>query len=152
MQFLLDLIHNPVFLSAAAAWFAAQCSKVLLEFVSGRFSPDRLTGGGGMPSAHSATVCGLTTAVALTQGGGSPEFVIALFLAIIVIYDARGVRYETGQQARILNRLRERDEEEGKAAVQERPLQEKMGHTLPEILVGIAVGVAAAAIVCAFVR
>ena len=149
MQFLLDLIRNPVFLSAAGSWFAAQCFKMILDLIGGRFAPDRLTGGGGMPSAHSATVCGLTTAVALTRGGGSAEFVIALFLAIIVIYDARGVRYVTGRQAEILNRLKERDEKEGKEAVQEHLLEENMGHTIPEILVGIAIGIAVSAVVCA---
>ena len=94
-----------------------------------------------MPSAHAATVCGLAASTALTRGGGSAEFVIALFLAIIVIYDAMGVRYETGQQAGILNRLRKRDEAEGKAVIQEKPLQEKMGHTLPEIIAGCAIGI-----------
>ena len=147
MQFLSDLIHNPVFLSAAASWFIAQSLKMILDVFRGSFTPGRLAGGGGMPSAHSATVCGLATACGLQSGGGSSEFVIALFLAIIVIYDAMGVRYETGRQAGILNRMRRRDLEDGRSVVQDRDLEEKMGHTLPEIVAGGVLGIAVAAVV-----
>ncbi len=63
------------------------------------------------------------------------------------MYDAMGVRYETGQEAKILNALKKRDEAEGKAPVQDKELDEKMGHTLPEIAAGVLVGIAAAIIV-----
>ena len=100
-----------------------------------------------MPSAHSATVTGLACEAGLRLGGGSFEFVIALFFAIIVIYDAMGVRYVTGQEARILNLLRSREMKEGKTALFEKPLDEKMGHTLPEILAGCVIGILCAVIV-----
>ena len=137
MSFLIDLIHNRVLLAAVLSWFLAQGLKMVLDLINGRFTVNRLSGGGGMPSAHSATVCGLTAATALTSGGSSPEFAIALFL----MYDAMGVRYETGQQAKILNRLRVRDAKEGKEEIQEKPLEEKMGHTLPEIAAGCFIGI-----------
>ena len=141
MSFLIDLVHNRVLLAAVLSWFLAQGLKMVLDLINGRFTVNRLSGGGGMPSAHSATVCGLTAATAITSGGSSPEFAIALFFAIIVIYDAMGVRYETGQQAKILNRLRVRDAKEGKEEIQEKPLEEKMGHTLPEIAAGCFIGI-----------
>ena len=96
-DFLLGLVTNKVLVSAAASWFVAQCSKIILEGLKNGFSKERLAGGGGMPSSHSATVLGLTTATAIQYGTHGFEFVIALFFAIIVMYDARGVRYVTGR-------------------------------------------------------
>lgn len=68
--------------------------------VSKKFVAERLVGSGGMPSSHSATVCALVTAVCYEYGAGSFEFAISLILAIIVMYDAMGVRRETGIQHR----------------------------------------------------
>ena len=153
MKFLIDMATNPVLVSAAAGWFCAQFLKILGEILKGDFSLKRLKGGGGMPSAHSATVVGLTTGAAITYGGGSFAFAISLFFAIIVMYDAMGVRYETGREARALNLLdRKRRERETTAAdrepLLEKPLEEKMGHTLPEIIAGVLVGLIAGIIVC----
>ena len=153
MKFLIDMATNPVLVSAAAGWFCAQFLKILGEILKGDFSLKRLKGGGGMPSAHSATVVGLTTGAAITYGGGSFALAISLFFAIIVMYDAMGVRYETGREARALNLLdRERRERETTAAdrepLLEKPLEEKMGHTLPEIIAGVLVGLIAGIIVC----
>lgn len=78
----------------------------------------------------------------------SPEFAVSLFAAMVVIYDAMGVRYETGKQSKILNRMRQRDIEEGREPLFDKPLDEKMGHTLAEVIVGIAVGIGIALIMC----
>lgn len=150
-DFFIGLISNRVLVSAFAGWFLAQGGKVLLDMIKGRFTADRITGGGGMPSAHSATVCGLAVSALIVYGSGSFEFVMALFFAIIVMYDAVGVRRETGEQAKALNRLRERDLAEGRQALYSKPMQEHMGHTLGEIIAGAAVGIAAALIVCALI-
>lgn len=148
MQIFIDLITNPVLISACAGWFVAQLLKVIFHFI--KYGPDwkRIAGGGGMPSSHSATVIGLTTATAITYGVGGFEFPMALFLAIIVIYDAMGVRLETGKEAAILNRLMERDKAEGKAPVQEKKLDEFMGHTFPEIVAGVVIGIVCGIVVC----
>ena len=58
-----------------------------------------------MPSSHSATVCALTTAAALEYGAGSFEFAVSFVLAMVVMYDAIGVRRETGKQAKLLNSI-----------------------------------------------
>ena len=142
MSYLLDFVTNPVFLSAAAGWFTAQCIKMIIETVKYGFDPKRLSGGGGMPSSHSATVTGLVFATAVNYGLGGFEFPMALFFAIIVIYDARGVRYQTGRQSVILNRLKDPDLDAGIH------LDEKMGHTIPEIIAGCLTGAVCAAIVC----
>lgn len=151
MEFLLGLITNKVLISAAAAWFVAQASKMVLDAVKGEFTAERLAGGGGMPSAHSATVTGLTAATGIVYGGAGFAFPMALFFAIIVIYDAMGVRFETGQEAKALNKLRRRDLAENREPVMERELKEKMGHTLPEIVAGCVVGIIIAVLVCNFV-
>ena len=148
MSYIRDAIHNQVLISAALSWLIAQVLKVLIDGIRNGFSAERLAGGGGMPRSHSATVAGLTTATVLVYGCGRFEFVMALFFAIIVIYDAAGVRMETGREAKVLNLLRRRDLEEGRKPVYDRDLQEKMGHTVPEILAGIVIGVACGAVVC----
>lgn len=152
MEYLIGIITNKLFVAAAASWFMAQGSKMIIEVMKGGFRLERLAGGGGMPSAHSATVTGLTTATAIVYGTGGFEFVMALFFSIIVIYDAMGVRYETGQEAKVLNRMRRRDRKEGREEVQERDLDEKMGHTPPEILCGILVGLIGGILVCWLMR
>lgn len=74
----------------------------------------------------------------------------ALFFAIIVMYDAVGVRLETGREAKALNRLRRRDLQEHKQPVMEQELEEKIGHTLPEIIAGVWVGIVVAIMICHF--
>ena len=126
MEYVMGLVTNKVLLSAVAAWFVAQGSKIILDVMKETFTFKRLSGGGGMPSAHSATVIGLTTATAIVYGTGGFEFPMALFFAIIVMYDAVGVRLETGREAKALNRLRRRDLQEHKQPVMEQELEEKI--------------------------
>ena len=71
MNILIDLIKNPVFLSAGGAWLVAQVSKVIYESIRYGFKAERLTGGGGMPSSHSATMIGLTVGCLLTHSAAS---------------------------------------------------------------------------------
>ena len=104
MTFLTDLTHNIIFMSAITGWFVAQVLKTIIHIiVNKQFVAERLVGGGGMPSSHSATVCALTTASGMKYGVGSFEFAVSFVLAMIVMYDAMGVRRETGKQAKLLN-------------------------------------------------
>lgn len=151
MNILTDLIKNPVFLSAGGAWLIAQVSKVIYESIRYGFRADRLAGGGGMPSSHSATMIGLTTGCLLTHTAASPEFCIAVFLSMVVMYDAMGVRLETGQQAKILNRMRERDIAEGREPLFDTPLDEKMGHTLSEVIAGVLIGIVVGIVMCTWI-
>jgi acid phosphatase family membrane protein YuiD len=94
---------------------------------------------GGMPSSHSALVTSLATATAILDGLGSSSFAIATVLALIVMYDARGVRQESGKQARILNQV-VRELFRGQP-ISEQELKELLGHTAFEVGVGAAIGI-----------
>ena len=94
-----------------------------------------------MPSSHAATVCALATAAGLEFGGGSFEFAVAVILAIIVMHDARGVRRETGIQARILNEMMETFRKMGNKMTAEERLKEFVGHTPLQVLVGALLGI-----------
>lgn len=148
MDWLYGLITNRIFIATAAAWFIAQVSKIIIEMIKGTFSLKRLTGAGGMPSTHSATVCALAASCGLTEGSHSGSFVVALFLAFIVMYDAMGVRHACGENGKALNEINKRAEEKGEKPYFDKPMPEQMGHTLPEIIAGVVVGIATAVIVC----
>jgi acid phosphatase family membrane protein YuiD len=92
-----------------------------------------------MPSSHSALVTSLATATGIQFGFDSPYFAISCVLALIVMYDARGVRQESGQHARILNQI-VRELMSGHT-ISERELKELLGHTTIEVFVGALVGI-----------
>lgn len=64
------------------------------------------TSTGGMPSSHSAAVTSLCTAIAFETGLDSTLFAVATVFAVIVMFDATGVRFQAGQQAIIINQMR----------------------------------------------
>lgn len=86
-------------------------------------------GMGGMPSTHSALVSSITTIVYITYGNNSILFAITLFFSLIVIYDSMGIRYESGEQAKVLNKLSNTN------------LKEMLGHKPIECLVGVLFGI-----------
>lgn len=149
MNFFIDLLNNTIFISAALGWLVAQVIKTLLHlFITKEFVAERLVGSGGMPSSHSATVCALATATYFEYGTGSFEFTIAAFLAIIVMYDAMGVRRETGIQAKLLNDIIKTFEDMGRKEISAHDkLKEFVGHTPLQVLVGAILGILIAILV-----
>lgn len=127
---------NAALWSAFASWGAAQLVKGLIHGILHGFSKEAFFTSGGMPSGHAATFTGLAMAVGLMDGFGSAAFALALFMDIVVMYDAAGVRYVTGLQSRALNKIRRKQIEEG----EEKPLPEKMGHTAPQLWAGMVLG------------
>lgn len=149
MDFLREMFSNKAFLSGLLGWTVAQVSKTIVSWIiNKKFEIERLVGGGGMPSSHSATVCGLATATGYLYGGGSIEFAISLCLAMIVMYDAMNVRMETGRQGKALNDLVEIMKNMGKDISPEDKFKELVGHTPLQVLVGAATGIAVALIIC----
>lgn len=130
---------------ALTGWMLAQILKTILNFILiGKFDPERMWGAGGMPSAHSATVCSLVIAAGRTAGTHSGTFALAFVLAVIVMYDAMGVRRETGEQAKIINRMLTDwmdAEAERTPILADKKLKEMVGHTPFEVLGGAVVGI-----------
>ena len=145
MQLIRDVLNlNPILTVALLAWFVAQVLKTLINFILlGKFQLERMWGDGGMPSAHSATVCAMVIATARSEGFGSAIFAVAAVVAIITMHDAMGVRRETGEQAKVLNRMIEQwiDVTEKNAPfLQNMHLKEMVGHTPLQVLAGFVVG------------
>ena len=140
------LSWNFVLVTALCASLLAQLIKVLLNlFIFHRFIAERMWGAGGMPSSHSATVCAMVVATGRYCGISSSQFAIAAVLSIIVMYDAMGVRYETGEQAKLLNRMFSEWMDQGAASfpfLGGRKLKEMVGHTPIEVLTGAVLGLA----------
>ncbi|PPS45330.1 divergent PAP2 family protein [Chroococcidiopsis sp. TS-821] len=141
MQDFGDILDNSVLLVAVIACLIAQASKLIVELVKNRKLDVRvLVTTGGMPSAHSALVTALATGIGQTTGWASTEFAIATIFAIIVMYDAAGVRQAAGKQARILNQMIDELFHENKEFNEDR-LKELLGHTPFQVIVGSVLGV-----------
>ena len=124
------------------ACFSAQGLKLIIELIRHRKINFRyLVSTGGMPSAHSALVGALATGVGLTKGWESPEFAIACLFAVIVMYDAAGVRQAAGKQARILNQLLDEFLQDSHQLNTEERLKELLGHTPFQVLIGLTWGI-----------
>lgn len=148
MDFIVELLHNQIFISAALGWLVAQVLKTLIHLILTRqLVVERMVGSGGMPSCHSATVCSLATSAGIKYGGGSFEFAICVMLAIIVMYDAMGVRRETGKQGQVLNEMMEIFTNMGKQISPEARLKELVGHTPLQVLMGAVLGILIAVII-----
>ena len=141
-----DISANPVLVAATLAWAIAQTLKFLLYSVrERRVSLHYLTTMGGMPSTHSATVAGLATAVGIREGLRSTSFAIAFLFAVVVMYDAAGVRRAAMAQAKILNQIV--DELFQGHPISETRLRELLGHTPFEVVVGALLGAVVAYLV-----
>ena len=148
MDFLRDMVSNKAFLAALLGWTVAQVSKTIIYLIVNKeLRLERMCGGGGMPSSHSATVCGLATATGMIYGGGSIEFAITFALAMIVMYDAMNVRMETGRQGKVLNDMLEIFQNMGKNISPEERLKELVGHTPLQVLIGAITGIVVAVLV-----
>lgn len=149
MDFFQDLVRNEILMSSILSWGIAQIIKTIIHLIlTKKFVAERLIGSGGMPSCHSATVCALTTSVFINEGINSPLFAISAILAIIVMYDARGVRRETGVQAKVLNELMDVIEKMGSDLNYDEKLKEFVGHTPLQVLVGAILGIIIALVYC----
>lgn len=141
MQDFGDIIYNQVLLVALTACLIAQTLKLVVELVKNRKVNLRvLVETGGMPSAHSALVTALATGVGQTMGWASPDFAIAIVFAIIVMYDAAGVRQAAGKQARVLNQIID-EFFQGDHHFNEDRLKELLGHTPVQVIVGSILGI-----------
>lgn len=142
------LFHNQILAASVLGWLVAQLLKTgIYMYLNKSFVPERLVGSGGMPSSHSATVCALSTAAGIQYGLDSFPFAVCTILAIIVMYDALGVRRETGIQAKVLNEMIDLFESMNKELSTDEKLKELVGHTPLQVLMGAILGIIIAFIV-----
>jgi acid phosphatase family membrane protein YuiD len=144
MNRFIDIFFNFPLVVSGIAWLIAQLLKTVVSIVTERrLNFVSLMASGGMPSSHSATVSALAISIGLTEGFASPFFAIAFFFAYIVMYDAAGVRRETGEQAKILNKILV-DLTEGHTDEMPKQLKELVGHTPLQVFAGAVLGIAIA--------
>ncbi|MEA3305476.1 MAG: divergent PAP2 family protein [Candidatus Omnitrophota bacterium] len=140
MRFFIANFKFSVILIIVIAWLTAQSLKVLIGvFREKKFNFKWFVGTGGMPSSHAAMVSALATSVGLETGFTSPSFAIAFVFAVVVLFDAQGVRRASGEQAEALNKIL--DDIYWKRGIKEERLRELLGHTPIEVLAGIAIGI-----------
>ena len=121
-------------------WFCIQTFKVIYDLVTTKkFNFKRIIGAGGLPRSHSAVVTCLATLIGKSEGVDSIMFAMATIFAMVVMYDAAGVRRAAGKQAHLLNKIIETPGLTG-VEVQER-LVEVLGHTPLQVIVGAAIGI-----------
>lgn len=140
MEHLIEIFANKIIQTAILAWFIAQLIKVILTLLKeNTLDFTRLFGSGGMPSSHAAFTVALATAVGFTSSFSSVDFALAAAFAIVVMYDATGVRRSAGEQAAILNKIVEKL---GKEHISEtgKKLKELLGHTPVQVFAGAILG------------
>lgn len=141
------LKNNSVIFIGVIAWFIAQLIKFIIELsINKKINWKRFLESGGMPSSHSAFVCSVAMGIGFREGFASSLFALAFTIAIIVMYDAMGVRRAAGEQAEAINDLREKlteeQEEEETYPEWEKPLREALGHKPTEVISGAVLGIA----------
>ncbi|OGC05038.1 hypothetical protein A2276_03725 [candidate division WOR-1 bacterium RIFOXYA12_FULL_43_27] len=140
MSFFVALFSNEPLVAAGVAFLLSQTLKIILYyFKDGELNLWHFCEAAGMPSTHSAMASAMTLSVGIVEGFASPSFALAVVFAIIVMYDAMGVRFAAGQQALILNKIIE-DIYSEKAGEKEK-LKELIGHTPTEVLGGLTLGI-----------
>lgn len=147
MRAFIMLLKNPILITALSAWFTAQTMKIIVMiFVTKRLDIKKLISAGGMPSSHSAMVTSIATAIGKIEGWYSPITALAVVFALIVMYDAAGVRRSAGRHAEIINIII-REFFQHKRIIKEDKLKELIGHTPTEVFAGGFLGILIANII-----
>lgn len=139
------ILGNKILDITFIAWFIAQFYKVLTSiFSEKKLNLKRFYETGGMPSSHSSTVSCLTSCIGIVYGTSSVHFAISAVFAMIVMYDAMGIRRAAGKQAGVLNRMIDKLSDKIGEMFHDEKLKELLGHTQIEVLAGMLLGVAVA--------
>ena len=139
MNNLIEMVENKFIYVPFFTWLAIQTFKVIVDLIKEKkFNFKRILGAGGMPSSHSAVVCVLAVMIGREYGFESGIFGLAVIFAMVVMYDAAGVRRAAGKQARLLNQLMETP---GLSNIQvQEKLIEVLGHSPIQVFVGAIIG------------
>lgn len=143
MEVFSQIFSNKVLWISIFACFLAQFLKTFTG-ESKKIELSRIFTSGGMPSSHSSFVTCLATLVGLERGFSSTDFAIVTVFALIIMYDASGVRRAVGKQATIINQMLE--DLHHKKHIEQKRLKELIGHTPKEVLFGAILGIVTALI------
>ena len=145
MESIGDVFSNKFAYIPILVWIGIQLFKVIWDaVVDKKFDFKRILSAGGMPSSHSAVVCSLTILIGKEYGFDSPITAITGVFAVVVMYDACGVRRAAGKQARILNKIISTPGLTNEQIHEK--LVEALGHTPVQVLVGALIGIIVGAI------
>ena len=137
-----ELFQNKIIGISILSWAVAQLIKIIIDvYTTKKIDLNLIMSSGGMPSSHSSFVTSLATSTGILYGFNSVYFSITFCLAIVVMYDAAGVRRAAGKQAATLNNLLDRLD----IQVDER-LKELLGHSPVEVTAGAILGIVIAVI------
>lgn len=140
------ILHNHVLLAALIGWFLAQALKIPIHYlVEKEWDWSRFHGSGGMPSSHTAMTVSAAIMTGALNGFDSALFAVAVVFTSVVMYDATGVRRETGRQATIINRILDTVLVKGKP-ISDVELKELVGHKPIEVACGALLGIAIAGV------
>ncbi|MFC0187718.1 divergent PAP2 family protein [Fictibacillus aquaticus] len=143
------LLTNFPLIAALLGVFTAQFLKIPIAFIKTRtLKLNLFFSTGGMPSSHSASVTSLATAIGVQEGLDTAAFAVSVMFAIIVMYDAKGIRWHAGEQATVLNDLVEDFKKHVKETEQlqedsekTKELKEMLGHRPSEVFFGALLGI-----------
>lgn len=139
------ILGNKIFDIVVVALVIAQTIKVIISlFTDKRLNFRKFLDTGSMPSSHTASVVSLTTAIGIFLGVDSVLFALSTVFAIVVMYDASGVRRAAGKQATVLNKIVENIRKKEGHTILEENLKELLGHTPLEVIAGAVLGVVVA--------
>jgi len=100
----LNFFYSHLILIPVCAFLLSIFLKWFFVWLStGKINLQRALWSGGMPSAHSAVVVSLATAIAIKYWVNSDFFAITMAFTWIIIYDALNVRFEAGLHASTIN-------------------------------------------------
>jgi len=129
------MIFTKIVVIPLAIGVLVQIIKMIPDAIKGNFRLKNLLNYGGMPSGHGALVASLCTMVGIVQGVNTVEFGIAIIMSVIVLRDSVGLRRIIGRQGKVINKLNNINENA-------LTLQERVGHSPLEVLMGVFVGIA----------
>ncbi|WP_102346498.1 divergent PAP2 family protein [Bacillus sp. Marseille-P3661] len=141
---------NRGIVTAFASIGLAQFLKVpLTKIRTGKWDWSLIFSTGGMPSSHSAGVASLASYIAMKRGIPTIDFALSTIFGLIVMYDAQGVRRQTGELSVVVNDLHEEIERmEGlngaanRHEQKEEKIKESLGHQPEEVVGGALLGTA----------
>lgn len=150
MNYFSDILNNKALIAAVISWAIAQFIKIVIDlFKNKKFNYKLITSSGGFPSSHSSSVVALAVTIGMLDSFSSTNFAICFIFAMVVMYDAAGVRRAAGQQAEVINDLGDFFLKHG--FKMDKKLKELLGHSPFEVTAGAILGIIVGVIYSLFV-